>query len=196
MRTMEYRREINSEDGYFITNAVEKCWDIIPTDANREGSAIRVSNAPLENGETVADVSDYVNLNEFTEDEDMDPEFRDNYVKALHGELPDWKLVAVRFSPNCEPCLIFANENSIDWEDLYIERKHRLRVMFEVDREDGGTDKYLLEIREEGYEKTSQRVTEYYDYGTCEIVFDGIPYYKSETNDKNWEYVYVTEILY
>lgn len=193
MRTMCYRREIDREDGYFIANVGTVSWDALPTPANKKGPAIRVSNAALENGRIAADVADYARLNEFTEDEYASPEFRENYIKALRGELEGWKLVGINICPGGCPCLIFVSDDFDGCEMLYIERAPWLQVVFEVDREDGGTDKYLLKMSDEGNGRYFMSVVEYYEHGTTETIFEGGYRKIPECPDKGWYYAYVIE---
>ena len=192
MRMMSYRRELDCENGYFIANTDVCCWDVVPTPDSYKAPAIRVSNVPLEDGHIVSDIAGYVSFNEFTENEYVSAEFRGNYVAALRGELKGWKLVAVNIRPNTSPCLIFVSD-SFKWcEMLYIDQAPQLRVMFEVKRENEVFDKYLLEMSDQGHGMHILKVTEYYEYGRCEIVFNGM-YNGERSPDSKWEYVYVTE---
>lgn len=202
MRITGYRREFYCEDKHIITNTPESykgdisSGDVTAMHVNQICPSIRISNVPQKNGKVKVDIADQAELNMFLDDEDITPEFRENYIKILRGELPSWKLFAVELNPNGNPCLNFINEDTGASEHLFIERVPGLQMMFELDRVDGRTDKYLLKIEHGSCDGTSMVLTEYYNYGRCEIIFDGTPICKSNPADKQWEYIYVTEILY
>lgn len=121
----------------------------------------------------------------------------DNYIKILRGELPEWKLFNVELYPGLDPCFEFINEESGIKEHLFIGRVAGLQIMFEIDRADGYTDKYLLQVERGGScDGTSMVLTEYHCHGRYEIVFDGIGLCGRNSNDEQWKYVYATEILY
>lgn len=201
MRTMSYRSEMYREDRHIITNTPESykgdvsSGDVIAMHVNQICPSIRISNVPQKDGEIKVDMADQAALNWTLKDDEITPEFRENYIKILRGELPSWKLFAVELNPNGNPCLNFINEDSGVDEHLFIERVPGLQMMFEVDRADGYTDKYLLGIEHGSCDGTSMVLTEYYSHGRYEIVFDGVEFCKSHPED-DWEYIYVTEILY
>ncbi len=199
MRKTSYRREFYYEDVHIITNAPGNCEDE-PSDTamrvNRISPSIRISNIPQKNGKIKADIADCVELNWMLRGDEITPEFRENYIKILRGELLTWKLFAVEIHPWGSPCLNFVNEDTGASEHLFIKRVPGLQMMFEVDRADDYTDKYLLRIKATDDGETSMVLTEYYSHGRCEIVFDGVPLYNHHSHDEEWEYIYVTEILY
>ena len=202
MRITGYRREFYCEDKHIITNTPESykgdisSGDVTAMHVNQICPSIRISNVPQENGEIKVDMADQAALNWTLKDDEITPEFRENYIKILRGELPDWKLFAVELHPGGNPCLDFVNEDTGADEHLFIERVPGLQIMFEMDRADGYTDKYLLRITATDDGETSMVLTEYYSHGRCEIVFDGVPLYSHHSHDEEWEYIYVTEILY
>ncbi len=199
MRKTSYRCEVYFEDRHTITNTPESCKDEISGDiamhVNRMSPSIRVSNFPRRNGEVEVDVADQAELNWMLEDDEITPEFRENYIEILRGELPAWKLFAVDLHSNASPCLNFINADTGVEEHLFINRVPGLQIMFEMDRADGYTDKYLLKFEHGSCDGTSMVLTEYYSHGRYEIVFDGSGFCKNHP-DKEWDYIYVTEILY
>lgn len=190
MRKMSYRREMYCEDRYLITNADREGLDAddLPTYENRINPGIRACNTPRKDGAIITDMADYAQLNITLEDDEITPEFRDNYIKILRGELPGWKLFRIELHPGGDPCFNFVNEDSGADEHLFIERAPGLRIAFEVDREDGCTDRYLLVV-----ERKSMILTEYYDHGRCEITFDGIPLCTDGINSEEYSYIYIAE---
>lgn len=196
MRIMSFRREMYCEDRHIITNVPENYRGNTATFVGWKGSPIRVSNFPQKNGEIKADMTDYTELNIFATNEDTTPEFMENYIKILRGKLPGWKLFKVELHPGGDPCLNFINENSGAEEHLFIKRMPRLQIIFEIDRADGYTDKYLLEIEKGSHNGTSMVLTEYYSHGRYEIIFDGIPLCENNSDNMQWKYIYVTETLY
>ena len=194
MRTMSYRSEMYREDRHTITNIPESYkGDVAVFLDKREYPSIRVSNFPQKNGKIEADMADYAKLNWTLKDDEITPEFRENYIKILRGELPVWKLFEVELGPHLDPCLNFINEDSGVDEHLFIERVPGLQMMFEMDRADTG--KYLLDVQYGNCDETSMVLTEYYSYGRYEIVFDGIGFCKGNP-DEEWNYIYITETLY
>lgn len=196
MRTMSYRSEMYREDRHTITNIPESYrGDVAVFPDKREYPSIRVSNFPQRNREIEVDLANQARLNCTLADDEITPEFRENYIKILRGELPGWKLFEVELGPHLDPCFNFINEDSGVEEHLFIERVPGLRIMFGIDQVNGYTDKYLLDIQHGSCDGTSMVLTEYYSHGRYEIVFDGIGLCKGNPN-KEWEYIYVTEILY
>lgn len=201
MGTMPYRREFHCEDRYIITNTPESYKGDVSSDAtarhaNQICPSIRISNLPQKNGEIKVDVADQAVLNWMLEDDEITPEFRENYIKILRGELLDWKLFAVELHPCGDPCLNFVNKDTGADEHLFIGRVPGLQIMFEVDRVNGYTDKYLLKIEHGSCSGTSMVLTEYYSHGRYKIVFDGISVCKTIPNDEEWRYIFVTETIY
>ena len=191
MRTMTYRIELERDDGYMISNA-DVSWEGMPERENFTHAPIKVSNAPWENGQIVANVDDYVELG--SDYEDTDPYFRDNYLKALHEKSRDWKLIGVRID-SLGATLLFGNRATHRIEFLYIGAAPFLRVWFDVQRADGSTDRYLLRITEAGNERRAVRVTEYFSGGRREIAFNRGGDFDAKCPDTNWAYAYVTEYL-
>jgi len=206
---MRYRLELeDGDEGYLIYNA-ETDWNAMPAEATLQRPSIRVKNVPF-CGEIAADIASCVEVNEFYGDT-FEPENKDdlkedrlrynvfasNYIRILHGELPDWVLGVVRINRSGITMAFFERETGY-WEDLHVNWTPLLKFMFEVDRADGsGVDTYLVEMSadSEDTEKNHHlKVTEQDAYGKREIVFT--PRYNAEkahTPGDGWAYAYVTE---
>ena len=69
----------------------------MPQKVNINAPGLRVYSAPIgETGQIVVDIDEYVEPNDFAED--VTPDFKTGYLKALHGQLAGWKLMAVKIS--------------------------------------------------------------------------------------------------
>lgn len=191
MGVFTQRIEIHAEYGYVISNA-NVGWESMPQKVNIERPGIRVSNAPLkETGHIVADIDDYIELDDTNEN--MSPDFKTNYIRILHGELDNWKLMAIRIRKKCDITLAFVNVDTWREEDLHIKVPSYLRVTFEKELEDGTVDKYLLILSSEHGEQCSTQLTEYFSHSERVIGFEKRFSNEPECPDKYWDYAYVTE---
>jgi len=191
MRAMTYRIELDAENGYVISNTNEASWESLPCRESFSHPPIKVSNAPMESGRVVGNIDDYAE----PDWDGSDSDFLKNYLKALHGESDDWRLVAVSIDRD-GATLLFGNEETGSIEFLHIRHTHHLRVWFDVYRESGSFDRYLFTMWEEAHgEKTYRRVrvTEYTPSGRREIVFIRGNDCDAECPDPHWRYAYVTE---
>lgn len=192
MRTMTYRIELNHENGYVISNA-DVSWEALPGQQNISQPSIRVSNAPLTTGQIIANIDDYVELDD---DSEIDTSFQKNYLKALHGEIDDWLLIAVRIQ-QVGVTLFFANKFTGTSEYLYIWSAPYLRVWFDICNAADIVERYLLEISEDENGKCRLlRVTEYDNRKKREIIFNRSVSSDARCPDEQWEYAYVTEYYY
>lgn len=190
MRAMTYRIELDADNGYVISNADES-WEVMPTQKNFTHPPIKVSNAPFQ-GQIECNIDDYVKLSGAYED--TDAYFRENYLKALHGEDEDWWLVAVSIG-RCNITMLFANRVTHEYELLRVLPAPFLRVWLTTQQEDGSADRYLLtwvEADSSG-ERYSLRVMEYGPHGRRMVHFDRGVGYDAKCPDPHWEYAYVTE---
>ena len=190
MAIATYRKEIFTEDGYVISNA-DVPWESMPQKVNINAPGLRVYSAPIgETGQIVVDIDEYVEPNDFAED--VTPDFKTGYLKALHGQLAGWKLMAVKISKGGYVCLAFINVDTWAEEDLYIKTSPYLRVMIEKQLKDDTIEKTLLTLSSENGTPNSTMVTEYLPHGKNEIQFE--PLYGDKPHpDENWSYIYVTE---
>lgn len=193
MRMMYHRITLDSSDGYIITNA-EVGWEAMPAPANYEAPAIRVSNEPLD-GKVVGNVDDCISKESF--DEITAPDFKANYIQALHGELNDWKLIGVRISRN-DITLFFACESTYNIEFIHINSAPWLRLRIEAPTYNGSIDTYLVEMSTDVTSTTGEqthfmKVTEYEPKGRREIIFENGNSFQTECLDSHWNYAYVIE---
>jgi len=200
---MRYRLELEAGDeGYLIYNA-ETTWNGMPKPENLQRPSIRVKNVPFY-GKIVADIASCVTPGDCYEDDPcfdgtkdriLHDKFKANYVRILHGELPEWVLGLVRIDKGGVTMEFFDRETG-HGEYLYIDWTNRLEILFEVDRADGdGVDTYLVKLSAEGPDYKDNRylkVTEHDAYGKRELVFTTL-YGKPDGPDECWKYVYVTE---
>lgn len=197
MRSMRYRIELDDADGegYILYNA-KTAWNSMPCSENLERPSIRVKNVPECNGEIIQDFASCVSLGDIGEDDDL--EFRANYLRALRGELPNWVLGAVQIS-RIGITLAFFRRNFYDcfgMEFLHVNWVPYLKVLFEVDRENGGVDTYLVMMSADEKDPSKRHylsVTEHDAYGERDIIFATNAAGRSTTPDDNWPCAYVTE---
>jgi len=190
---MRYRIELDDADGegYILCNA-KTTWNAMPRPANLQRPSIRAKNVP-EYGGTVQDFASCVSLSDDLEG--INPEFRRNYLRILRGDLPNWVFGAVQITRRIITLAFFERESGA-MEFLYVDWVPSLKVLFEIDRENGGVDTYLVKTfaDEEGPQKRHYlSVTEHDAYGERDIVFATNVAGRSTTPDDNWPYAYVTE---
>lgn len=189
MRSLTYRIELDRHDGYFISNADVTSWESLPCRENFTHPPIKVSNAPIEGRRLVGNIDDYIEP-----PDDACDDFQEKYLQALHGEIDDWRLIAV--GVNCYGAtLLFGNGETNETELLYLSKAYYLRVWFDVYREDGGIDRFLFTIAQadERGEQYAVRVTEYTPFGRRQILFNHEIYCEAECPEDHWQYAYVTE---
>lgn len=193
MRMMSYRVELDADGGYLIANA-ECDWNGMPMSENRQAPALRISCEQSYHGRDIANLDDYVEPTTF--DEDTDPELKDNYVRALHGDLPGWKLVGVNIDAVYISFMLL-NTNMLKYELLNTKPSPYLRFTIEAPAYGGGGNKYLVETSEDdngGGETTKfLKVTEYYATGKREIIFENDNLLKPYHEEDAWKYAYVIE---
>lgn len=190
VRSISYRMEMEDfDEGYLIYNA-ETTWSTMPTDDNLRRASIRVINEPLDGG-VVADIADHVKLSDAGE---ISPDFAANYVSILRGEIPDWVLAVIQIS-RLGVLMAFFNRETGKEENLNIEWPSYLAVRFEVAREDGGTDAYVLHVAAAEHGLDYLSVTEYDDRGqrSRELRFTPAILAEAKELGDGWSYVYVTE---
>lgn len=179
------------DEGYLIYNA-ETTWNTMPTDDNLKQASIRVVNEPMP-GKVTADIADYIELSDAIT---IPPYFKANYVRILRGEIPEWVLAVIQIT-RLGVSLAFFNRKTGEEGDLGIKWPPYLAVRFEVEREDGGVDTYILRMaaaeNEHGLNYLS--VTEYDDHGrrSREFRFTPATLTEAEEPSDDWSYVYVTE---
>lgn len=192
MRSICYRMEMEeSDEGYLIYNA-ETTWNTMPTDDNLKRASIRVVNEPM-HGKVTADIADYIELSDAGK---ISPYFEANYVRILRGEIPEWVLAVIQIT-RLGVSLAFFNRKTGEEEDLNIKWPSYLSVRFEVEREDGGVDAYVLcmAAAEDGHGLNYLSVTEYDDHGhrSRELRFTPTTLMETTGTGDGWSYIYVTE---
>lgn len=140
MRTMTYRIELSQEDGYVISNS-NASWEEAPGQESFIRPPIKLSNAPLENGQIVANIEDYI---EFDDDIDLvDASLRESYIRALHGAMDEWRLIAVSVK-RVGVTLLLANSLTHSVEFMSIRPAPYLRAWFDIQQEDGRIDRVFI----------------------------------------------------
>lgn len=192
MAIFTQRVEIRADDGYVISNA-DVDWESMPQEANLERPGIRlISSTQGERRQATVNIDDYVELD--NGDKDLSADFRKNYIKALHGQADNWKLMAVQIQYGYHVTLAFINVKTGREEDLYITTPPYLRIAFEKEQKDGTIDKYLLEVSSDrNGQQRSIHVTEIFPYGERVIHFENRFGDELAHPDKEWEYIYITE---
>lgn len=193
MRTMRYRIEMEDGKGYVISNADTTLEDIV-TDKNLNRPPLRITNIPLK-GErgVVSNIDDYVTLDKG--DDRINKDFRKGYLKALHGELKGWKLIAISID-NWRITLYFACEETQSYEYLYVSHAPRLKFMIEDEQENGIVNRYqvkTLTSHHKGHEHYEAYVTEYESNYRRVLTFGNTIRQRSKKSHEDWKYVYVTE---
>lgn len=191
MRTLSYRLELDAGNGYVISNA-STSWEAMPDIENLGNAPIKLSVLPTRTNGATENIEQYFVLN--NQDENVSPDFRVNYVKALYGDSYEWKLVGVNIAP-ISVSLMFANEKTGSYEFLYVtdyisDLKIKLEVPYSNSCEYGV---YILDISEtvDSRYRWFIRVTEYENQGHRTIDFNSP--YCGKCQNSNWFYVYVVE---
>lgn len=191
MRTLSYRLELDAGSGYVISNA-STSWDAMPDIENLGNAPIKLSVLPTRTNGANENIEQYFVLN--NQDENISPDFRANFAKALYGDLHEWKLIGVNITP-ISVSLMFANEKTGDYEFLYVtDYISDLKIKFEVPCSDSCEyGVYILDISEtvDSRYRWFIRVTEYENQGYRTIDFNS-PYCGKRQNS-DWFYVYVVE---
>lgn len=188
MRSITYRIELDQDHGYVISNA-DASWESLPDQDSFNHPPIKVSNALLDDKWLVGNVDDCVELS------DPDDDFREEYLKALHGESENWRLIAVSVN-RAGATLLFGNKETNRIDFLHIQHASHLRVWFDVYREGDSFDRYLLRMSEDAYGDSTLKavdITEYAPSGRRVIAFNRGLDYDAECPDPHWVYAYVTE---
>jgi hypothetical protein len=193
MRMMSHRITLDSSDGYIIANA-EVGWEAMPSPANFEAPAIRVSNEPLD-GKIVGNIDDCISKESLGGIDDLD--FKIHYIDALHGELDGWKLIGVRINMD-DITLLFTCESTYRIEFLHINSAPWLHLRIEAPTYDGSIDAYLVEMSTDVASTTGEqirflKVTEYEPKGRREIIFEHGNLFHTECSDSDYRYAYVIE---
>ena len=182
MRRMCYRREFDRDDRYFISAVDDAtCWDDLLAAKNQQ-PPIRVQNIPCTAGidETIGNVDDFVSSleDEGLQDSESTIYFRtrEEYLKALHGQSEDWKLIGIAID-DVGVTMAFAYRDGTDSDILFLNavKDKRIKLQIEVDCPSGNIEKYLLYIENGQYGKKIM-VTEYEPWGYREIYFKNHSY--------------------
>lgn len=173
MRIMEHRLDM-PEDGYVISNT-DDAWDAMPQRGSFIAAPLRVIPKPSKVDAHLDDCVEVVDLGE-----DTDPEFykRETYLKALHGDLPGWRLIGVQVSDVGVYFRIAHELNEYgDWEELCIKPSTK-HTCFDIEAPsyNGSINCYTIVI---GYDKAYfddgkpyfLRVTEYHSDYKRDLIF-------------------------
>lgn len=85
MRTLSYRLELDAGSGYVISNAASTSWDAMPDTKNIKKAPIKLSvlSTRVNNGADEI-IEQFFVLN--NQDENISPDFRANFSKAISVE--------------------------------------------------------------------------------------------------------------
>lgn len=191
MRITKYRMEYDRHDGYMILNAGldEDSIPAIPAKTNLNHPSIRVVNV-------VKDITDCVEISDGGLYK-IPKSFRKNYKKALLGQSAEWIFYCVHITKRAVSLRFVSRKTGLE-ESLFIVPPNHARFCFEVDREDGSTERYLLSISrtEKCDEPCNITLTEHYSYGRRVLTFSRGLNCVEQCQHPSWEYVYITEYSY
>lgn len=145
MRILTHKITMEDGDIYAITNAVKAglCPDI-PSKEHFSAPALCIKSEPFPEGYKMCGQT--INFDKYVKayfDEKEYPELKDNYLRAIHGKLDDWKLIMVNIERNHIQLTIGKSEE--DFTVLEIVGAPSLYLSVEAPALGGkSTDKYII----------------------------------------------------
>lgn len=195
MRTMSYKITMRDFDKYEISSARDS-WDYISKKERENTPAVRIKSEPFPEGYArcgqVIDLDDYIEPHFLRSDV---PKLYDNYLKAIHGDLKGWKLIAIKVR-RMHIELIVGNGKG-NYNHFKITAAPHLYFSVEAPTFGGKTDRFIIEAsikdadsKDKVFRKPFDRIviTEPCETGWRKIVFTnmedtGLPYVQDEWID-------------
>lgn len=203
MRMLPYKIQMEDGDRYTISNAVavDTAFGLVPSKENFLAPAIHIKNEPFPKRHVMH--GQVINIDDYIKpffSEDVLPEYKKNYIKAVHSKLKGWKLIAISIAKNHIELTVGKDENH--YELLEITAAPYLRFSVEAPTFGGRTAKYLItaEMKDpNGLDSSNNKaytriiVTEFEDFGERRIFFENNAPFDVEYTLNEWISVSVLE---
>lgn len=188
MRKMGYRMEFDRDEEYLIANVdYAEHFDELVCCGNDQ-PPIRIRSIPYVDGPFEENDDRYTgDLKSFIEFHPIGGESHslvnaheteeEFFVRVLYGQSEDWKPVGVSIDDVCAQIALVYKEGMErigGYLYLFPKKDESIKILIEVDRPDGSTEKYHLYM--EGKQDVNLiELTEYWPWGRQEIYFKGYP---------------------